>query len=76
MLHSCNPKNITKLQFSIAVMTEANNDNRYVVVSNLECQVIIDVTLESDTKVIAGKYHSPAFDDGPVQVALFNSHAS
>ena len=76
MLHHCNPKNITKFQFSIAVMTQANNDNRYVVVSNLERQVIIHVTLESDAKVIVGKYHSPTFDDGPVQVVLFNSPAS
>ena len=76
MLHSCSPKNITKFQFSIAVMTQADNNNRYVAVSNLERQVIIDVTLESDAKVIVGKYHSPTFDDGPVQVELFNSPAS
>ena len=76
MLHSCNPKNIIKFQFSIAVMNQANSDNRYVVVSNLERQVIIDVTLENDAKVIVGKYHSPAFDDLSVQVALLNSPAS
>ena len=61
ILHSCNPK---------------TSDNRYAVVSNLECQVIIDVTFENDAKVIVEKYHSPTFDDGPVQVALFNSPAS
>ena len=33
-------------------------------------------TLENDAKVIVRKYHSPTFDDGPVQIALFNSPAS
>ena len=76
MLHSCNPMNIIKFQFSIAVLTQANSDNRYVVVSNLERQVIIYLIFENDAKVIVGKYHSPVFDDGPVQIALFNSPAS
>ena len=40
-------------------MTQADSDNRYVVVSNLESQVIIDITSETDAKVIVGKYHSP-----------------
>ena len=75
MLHSCNPMNIIKFQFGIAVLTQANSHNRYVVVSNLERQVIIHVTLENDANVIVGKYHSPVFDDGLVQMALFNSPA-
>ena len=76
MLQSSNPKNIIKFPFSIAVITQADTDNRHVVVPILESQVIIDITLETDAKVIVGKYHSPAFDDGPVEVVLINSVAS
>ena len=54
-------------------MTQTASDNRHVVVPILESQVIIDITLETDAKVSVGKYHSPAFDDGPVEVVLINN---
>ena len=50
--------------------------NRHVVVSKRGSQVIIDITLETDAKVIVEKYHSPAFDEGPVEAALINSPPS
>ena len=76
MLHSRSPKNIIKFRFSIAVMIQADSYNRNVVASNLKSQAIIDITLETDTKVIAGKYHSTAFHGRPVKVTLVNSPPS
>ena len=75
MLHSCNPKNVIKFPFSIAVMTQADSDDGRVVVSDLESHVIIDIAVETDVKAIVRKYDYPGFDDGPVEVALINSPA-
>ena len=35
----------------------------------------MDITLETDAKVIVGKYGSPAFDDRPVEVASIDQQS-
>ena len=54
-------------------MTLADSDDGHVVVSDLERHAIINIILETDSKITVGKCDSTGFDDGSVEVAFIKS---
>ena len=59
--------------FGVAVMQTQGNDDKNILVSDLQSHVGFDITSDRGVSIVAGKYDEQGFDDGPLELAFLNS---